>query len=302
MSRLAHQGFVDAHPSLLASVELLKPITWFPPMWAFLCGVVSAGSGAPIRWTVVVAGILLAGPLVCGTSQAVNDWFDRHVDAINEPKRPIPSGRLPGRTGLYVAIGWTLLSLLVASTLGPWGIGSAVFGLVLAWAYSMPPIRLKQNGWWGNSACALCYEGLPWITGAAIMSAASPNVRTIVVALLYSAGAHGIMTLNDFKSVRGDRRMGIASLPVQLGIESAAMIACFVMALPQLVVVLLLFVWGHPYYGTVVALLWFSQLALMDPFLEQPVRRAEWYSATGVSLYVLGMLVTAVALRQALPG
>ena len=300
MSRLASQGFFGAHPSVLASVELLKPITWFPPMWAFLCGVVSVGPGAHIRWSVVAAGVLLAGPLVCGTSQAVNDWFDRHVDAINEPKRPIPSGRLPGRTGLYVAIGWTLLSLLVASTLGPWGIGAAVVGLALAWAYSTPPIRLKKNGWWGNSACALCYEGLPWITGAAIMSANSPNLRTLVVALLYSAGAHGIMTLNDFKSVRGDRRMGIASLPVQLGVEAAAIIACFIMAVPQLVVVLLLFVWGHPYHATVVALLWLAQLALMDPFLEQPVRRAEWYSATGVSLYVLGMLVTAVALRQAL--
>jgi chlorophyll synthase len=132
------------------------------------------------------------------------------------------------------------------------------------------------------------------------MSANSPNLRTLVVALLYSAGAHGIMTLNDFKSVRGDRRMGIASLPVQLGVEAAAIIACFIMAVPQLIVVLLLFVWGHPYHATVVALLWLAQLALMDPFLEQPVRRAEWYSATGVSLYVLGMLVTAVALRQVL--
>ena len=42
--------------------------------------------------------------------------------------------------------------------------------LALAWLYSAPPIRLKQNGWWGNAACAACYEGLPWITGAAVMT------------------------------------------------------------------------------------------------------------------------------------
>ena len=66
-----------------AVLELLKPITWFAPMWALGCGVVSSGVPlAEIRWPVALAGVLLAGPLVCGTSQAVNDWFDRHVDAI----------------------------------------------------------------------------------------------------------------------------------------------------------------------------------------------------------------------------
>ena len=106
-----------------AVLELLKPITWFPPMWAFACGVVSSGLPMAERWGFVVMGVLLAGPLVCGTSQAVNDWFDRHVDAINEPHRPIPSGRLPGRTGFYIAIAWTGVSLLVAWWLGAWVLG-----------------------------------------------------------------------------------------------------------------------------------------------------------------------------------
>ena len=79
----------------------------------------------------VAAGVALAGPLVCGTSQAANDWFDRHVDAINEPGRPIPSGRVPGRTGLWIAFAWTALSLLVAAALGRWAFGAAVVGL--AW-------------------------------------------------------------------------------------------------------------------------------------------------------------------------
>ena len=78
----------------------------------------------------IVAGVLLAGPMVCGTSQAVNDWYDRHVDAINEPDRPIPSGRIPGRWGLYIAIVWTALSLWWRRSLGPWGFVAAVVGLV----------------------------------------------------------------------------------------------------------------------------------------------------------------------------
>ena len=287
---------VADRPSPWVVLELLKPITWFPPMWALGCGVVSSGISPGQRWPMIVAGVLLAGPMVCGTSQAVNDWYDRHVDAINEPDRPIPSGRIPGRWGLYIAVVWTALSLLLATALGTWGFVAAIVGLVLAWAYSAPPIRLKQNGWWGNAACGLCYEGLPWFTGAAVMSAASPDWRIVVIALLYSIGAHGIMTLNDFKSVEGDKRMGIDSLPVLLGVGNAARFACLVMAVPQAVVVTLLLAWDRPFYAAAVGLLLVAQLFLMAHFLKSPRERAPWYNGTGISCYVMGMLISAFAL------
>ena len=161
MSRYATPGVLEPQSALPAVLELLKPITWFPPMWAFgLRRGLVRRSACCVTGRSLPAGVLLAGPLVCATSQAVNDWFDRHVDAINEPHRPIPSGRMPGRWGLYIAIVWTVLSLRVATALGPWGFAAAVVGLALAWAYSAPPLRLKHNGWWGNAACAACYEGL----------------------------------------------------------------------------------------------------------------------------------------------
>ena len=289
-----------SRPSLATVAELLKPITWFPPMWAFGCGVVASGMPLADRWLLVVIGIVLAGPMVCACSQAVNDWFDRHVDAINEPQRPIPSGRMPGRWGLYIAVLWTVLSLLVALALGPWGFAAALVGLLLAWAYSAPPLRLKRNGWWGNAACGLCYEGLAWLTGAAVMSLGSmPEGRSIALALLYSAGAHGIMTLNDFKAIEGDRRMGIASLPVQLGVQGAARAACLFMLVPQLVVVVLLANWQQPLHAVGVAVLMLAQVLLMKRFLADPVLRAIWYSGFGVPLFVLGMLVSAFALRSA---
>ncbi len=282
------------HPAVV--LELLKPITWFPPMWALGCGVVSSGVSPSGHWPLIVASVVLAGPMVCGTSQAVNDWYDRHVDAINEPNRPIPSGRIPGRWGLYIAIGWTILSLLLAATLGTWGFVAAIVGLVLAWAYSAPPIRLKQNGWWGNAACGLCYEGLPWFTGAAIMTASSPDWRIVTIALLYSVGAHGIMTLNDFKSVEGDTRMGINSLPVLLGVERAARFACAVMLLPQLVVIGLLLAWDRPFYAIAIIVLSVMQVFFMAHFLKSPRERAPWYNGTGISAYVTGMLISAFAL------
>ncbi|KMO40289.1 bacteriochlorophyll/chlorophyll a synthase [Methylobacterium tarhaniae] len=289
-----------AVPAPRALLELLKPITWFAPMWAFACGVVSSGAAIQGRWPVVIAGILLAGPLVCATSQAANDWFDRHVDAINEPHRPIPSGRIPGRWGLYVALAWTLLSLAAAALLGPWVLGAALFGLALAWLYSAPPVRLKRDGWWGNAACGLCYEGLPWFTGAAVMGSALPDGRIIGLAALYSLGAHGIMTLNDFKSMEGDRRTGIRSLPVRLGASRAARLACLVMAAPQAAVVALLLAWDAPWHAALVAALLAGQGLLMRRFLADPHRWAAWYNGTGTLLYVLGMLTAALALRGSL--
>jgi chlorophyll synthase len=283
-------------PALPAVLELLKPITWFPPMWAYGCGVVSAGLPLADRWPSLVAGILVAGPLVCGTSQAVNDWYDRQVDAINEPSRPIPSGRVPGNWGLYISVLWTALSLVVATLLGPWGFVAALIGMALAWAYSAPPFRLKRNGWLGNSAVAVCYEGLPWFTGAAVMTATLPDWRIVVIAALYSFGAHGIMTLNDFKSIEGDRRMGIGSLPARLGPERAARLACIVMAAPQFVVVPLLIVWSRPVHAAIVAALLVTQIILMRRLLKAPRERAPWYNATGITAYVAGMLVSAFAL------
>jgi chlorophyll synthase len=128
-------------------------------------------SGLPVqgRWWIVLVGVLLAGPLVCATSQAVNDWFDRHVDAINEPQRPSlgPHARPLGpvhRHRLDAAVAGR------GAGARPLGLRRRGLGLLLAWAYSAPPLRLKRNGWWGNAACGLSYEGLAWVTGAAVMA------------------------------------------------------------------------------------------------------------------------------------
>ncbi|MBI5114017.1 MAG: chlorophyll synthase ChlG [Rhodovulum sp.] len=285
-------------PAPSAVLELLKPITWFPPMWAFSCGVVSSGLPLGPRWPVVIAGIVLCGPLLVATSQVVNDWFDRHVDAINEPQRPIPSGRIPGRWGLWLAILWTLMSLALASQLGAWVFGAAAVGLVLAWLYSAPPVRLKQNGWWGNAACAITYEGFAWFTGAAVMIGDVPPWWIVALAFLYSAGAHGIMTLNDFKSIEGDIRTGVRSLPVQLGVDAAARLACIVMAVPQVIVVALLLAWGRPVQAAIVAAVLAAQGLLAVRFLREPIAKATWFSGLGVTLYVIGMMASAVAVSS----
>ena len=281
-------------------LQLIKPITWFPPMWAYLCGAVSSGASPNGQWLLVILGVILAGPIVCGMSQAANDWCDRHVDAINEPHRPIPSGRIPERWGLGIAVAMSVLSLFFGAQLGPWGFGATVLGVLSAWAYSIEPIRLKRSGWWGPGLVGLSYESLPWFTGAAVLSAGAPSTQIVVIALLYGIGAHGIMTLNDFKALEGDRQMGVNSLPVTLGPERAARVACWIMALPQAIVIALLIAWDKPFYALAIAVLLAAQVWAMTVLLSNPKARAPWYNGSGVTMYVSGMMIAAFALRTLL--
>ena len=204
-------------PSISSIIILIKPITWFPPMWAFLCGAVSSSNISLDSTMLLLIGLILSGPIVCGMSQAVNDWYDKEVDAINEPDRPIPSGKIPGSWGFWIAIFMSIIGIMISWFLGFWGFFATLIAIVCAWAYSAEPIRLKRSGIIGPSIVALCYEGLPWFTGVAILTSQFPAPNTILVAGIYAFGAFGIMILNDFKAIEGDQKLGINSLPVTLG-------------------------------------------------------------------------------------
>lgn len=286
-----------AFPEPRAVLTLLKPITWFPPMWAYLCGAISTGAATSGHWLGLALGIILAGPIVCGMSQAANDWCDRHVDAINEPYRPIPSGRIPGKWGLWIAIFMSGAAAIIGLALGPWGFGATLVAIAAAWAYSAEPVRLKRSGILGPGLVGLSYESLPWFTGAAVLSAGAPSWPILITALLYGIGAHGIMTLNDFKALEGDYQMGVNSLPVTLGPRCAALVAAWVMAIPQFIVILLMFHWDRPWFGFFITASLLAQIAAMQVLMQNPKERAPWYNATGVSLYVSGMMIAAFGLR-----
>jgi chlorophyll synthase len=92
--------------------------------------------------------------------------------------------------------------------------------------------------------------------------------------------------------------MGINSLPVLLGVGNAARFACLVMAVPQVAVVGLLLTWQLPFYAAAVGALLIGQFFLMAHFLKSPRERAPWYNGTGISCYVVGMLISAFALAS----
>ena len=289
----SYQLNFNSTPSFISLLELIKPVTWFPPMWAFLCGVVSVGGLNSDNFIIIVSGLLLAGPLVCGMSQAVNDWCDRHVDAINQPERPIPSGRVTAGWGFFTGIAMSVVSLLFAYYLGSLILIATIAGVVAAWLYSLEPIRLKRSAIFGPGIVALCYEGLPWFTGAAIFTVTLPNMEILMVLGLYALGAHGIMTMNDFKATKGDKLLGVNSLPVILGSKSATLVACLIMLFPQLIVISLFYFWGSLILVAILAVCVLLQALSMIFLIKDPEKNTPFFNMTGVLLYITGMMLSA---------
>jgi chlorophyll synthase len=172
-------------------LQLTKPVTWIPLLWGVMCGAAASGNYHwiwnpldPTDRNVMLGledaskgllAMILAGPFLTGYTQTINDWYDREIDAINEPYRPIPSGAISEKD--VIAQIWVLLlgGLGISYGLDVWAghdfpvvFALSVFGSFISYIYSAPPLKLKQNGWAGNYALGASYISLPWWCGQAV--------------------------------------------------------------------------------------------------------------------------------------
>lgn len=290
-----HRG-ADAINASLRSFA--KPGTWFAPMWAIMVGAIGSTGSSWSFWTIgrILAAMVMAGPLLCAFSQVINDHFDRDVDRINEPARPTAANAMSGATVAIIAAVLAALALAIAFALGRTVGFLALGGLALAWAYSAPPIRLKaRDGWLANTACAFAYEGFAWIAGTAAFGAVSRG--TVVLAVLFSLGAHGLMTLNDFKSYAGDKELGLRSIPVILGPRRALFQATIFINVFQMLAFVYVAWNGMWLAAAVMSLLLLVQLPMQRKLAKDPKRLAPWYCAAAIPPFCWSMLAGALALR-----
>jgi len=285
-------------------LQLMKPITWIPLIWGVVCGAASSGK---FVWSIETVSIsaacmLMSGPLLAGYTQTINDYYDREIDAINEPNRPIPSGAIS--LGQVQAQIWVLLiaGLAVSYGLDQWAghafpslFALAVGGSFLSYIYSAPPLKLKQNGWLGNYALGASYIALPWWAGHALFGELNPTI--IVLTLIYSMAGLGIAVVNDFKAVEGDRQLGLKSLPVMFGVQTAAWICVLMIDIFQGSMAAYLIAIHKNLYAVLLILLIIPQITFQDMyFLRNPLENDVKYQASAQPFLVLGMLVMAIAL------
>lgn len=184
-------------------LQLTKPVTWVPLVWGVMCGAAASGNyhwmwnpfdpndrDIALGFEDALKGftaMILAGPFLTGYTQTINDWYDREIDAINEPYRPIPSGAIS--EGEVIAQIWVLLlgGLGIAYGLDVWAghdvptvLLLSIFGSFISYIYSAPPLKLKQNGWAGNYALGASYISLPWWCGQAVFGSLDRPVYFIL--------------------------------------------------------------------------------------------------------------------------
>ncbi|GMH24758.1 hypothetical protein Nepgr_026601 [Nepenthes gracilis] len=284
-------------------LQLTKPVTWPPLVWGVVCGAAASGN---FHWTLEdvaksIACMVMSGPCLTGYTQTLNDWYDREIDAINEPYRPIPSGAIS--VNEVITQIWVLLlsGLFLAGLLDVWAWHDfptvfylALGGSLLSYIYSAPPLKLKQNGWIGNFALGASYISLPWWAGQALFGTLKPDI--VVLTLLYSIAGLGIAIVNDFKSIEGDRALGLQSLPVAFGVEAAKWICIGAIDITQISIAGYLLGAGKPYYALALLGLILPQVYFQfSYFLKDPVKYDVKYQASAQPFLILGLLVTALA-------
>jgi chlorophyll synthase len=288
-------------------LQLMKPITWIPLIWGVVCGAASSGG---YIWSVedflkALTCMLLSGPLMTGYTQTLNDFYDREIDAINEPYRPIPSGVISISQVVTQILVLLLAGIGVAYGLDVWAQHEfpimtvlTLGGALVAYIYSAPPLKLKQNGWLGNYALGASYIALPWWAGHALFG--TLNGTIMVLTLIYSLAGLGIAVVNDFKSVEGDRQLGLKSLPVMFGIGTAAWICVIMIDVFQAGIAGYLVYVHQQLYATIVLLLLIPQMTFQDMyFLRNPLENDVKYQASAQPFLVFGMLATGLALGHA---
>jgi len=285
-------------------LQLMKPITWIPLLWGVICGAAASGN---YHWELSnllasISCMFMSGPLLTGYTQTINDYFDREIDAINEPNRPIPSGAISlFQVKLQI---WVLLiaGLGVAYLLDLWAQHTipsvlllALGGSFVSYIYSAPPLKLKQNGWLGNYALGASYIALPWWAGQALFG--HLTWTTALLTLAYSLSGLGIAVINDFKSVEGDKSLGLESLPVVFGIKNASRISAGMIDIFQLAMVIVLIAIGQHFASVILVLLIIPQITFQDIWLlRDPLSFDVKYQASAQPFLILGMLVTAIAI------
>ncbi len=286
-------------------MELLRPRNCLLAGLAVLIGVYVAGRVASregFYWEAIdqirAALAFAAATLITGAGNAINDYFDRKIDRVNRPERPIPSGRVKASDALSLSqalfiIGIALTIYLNVACLLLAGLNALVLALYAA--------GLKRRGLVGNIAIGYLVGSTFLFGGLAIQEIwvdALPAVG--ILAAMAALSTVGRELIKDVEDMRGDRASGLSTFPLQHGTRKAAVAAAIFVGAAVVLAPLpyLLGMFGKYYLWVVtlsiIAFLWSTTL-----ILRSQGRRAASNASVGckiaMGLGLLAFLAGAVA-------
>jgi len=254
----------------------------------FVGSFVAGGLGA--TWAVALAVVATAA--ATGAGNAVNDYFDRDVDAVNRPDRPIPSGRVSARAAATFAAALFLIATAAALSLPPLALAIAVVNLLALLAYTQ---LFKGLPAVGNVVVAYL-TGSTFLFGAAAVGPIAPPTWTLFGLAATATFAREVV--KDVEDVVGDREEGLRTLPIVVGEGPALALATGSMVAATLgsVVPYVDGTFGPAYLAVVVpadaTMLGATALGFRDPSTAQRwIKRGTFLAAAA---FVAGRLVTVI--------
>lgn len=201
----------------LGLIRIIRPVNSIMVGFAILVGVIIGGGREMLESYLILTYAFLTGFLLSGSSMAINDYYDRDIDAINEPKRVIPSGSLEPNEALIWSIILAILGLLAAYLTSWIHLGLAF----LAWGASIfYATKGKKTGLPGNVIVSACVS-LPFVYGGLLVgdTAFFSSLIFTFIAFLTNTGREITKGIVD---IEGDKAEGINTIVVMHGSEKAA--------------------------------------------------------------------------------
>ncbi|RLI37936.1 hypothetical protein DRO55_00035 [Candidatus Bathyarchaeota archaeon] len=202
-------------------IKLIRPINCLMMGFAVIVGASLLGTGwekpdLPLR---LLLGFVTAYTLT-GASMAINDYYDREIDAINEPDHPIPSGLVSPKESLIIAALLTVIGLSTAALTNPPCLAVATLAWIIMITYNT---RGKRTGLPGNLLVSACVS-IPFIYGGLLVGG-----RVEVISLLFAGLAFlsntGREVNKGIVDIPGDRSKDIRTVAVSHGGRVAAYVA-----------------------------------------------------------------------------
>ena len=161
---------------------------------------------------------------VCGNVYIVglNQLYDVEIDRVNKPDLPLASGKLSIDQGRWIVGTTGILAIAIALWLSPWLLGTVGISLAIGTAYSLPPIRFKQDPLLA-AICILTVRGcvvnlglylhFNWLLTGTNLIPASIWVLTLFILVFTVA----IAIFKDVPDLEGDRQYQIQTFTLVLG-------------------------------------------------------------------------------------
>ena len=213
-----------------AYLEILRPYNALMGVVAVLLVALISGN---FTIAVIVACIIVF--IFTGAGNAINDYFDHRIDAINKPERPIPSGRIALKTALIYSVSLFAISSIMAFIIG---IVPGIIVLLSAILMYLYASRLKTSCLVGNFSIAFL-TGLCFVFGGVVLNAVELSIILGLYAFLMTMARE---IVKDMEDVEGDSTEGASTFPIKYGMRKSSILAATFMLIASLTSPILYFI------------------------------------------------------------